>query len=457
MKNGWSRAFFRMLLMLATLLLFNGCSQTWPYMGTDTSPNITAALSNKSDISKPNQAQLQAIVMDFSDVYVMFTWQAFDEIRQATTDHQLKAQAQYLKVFTTSNAMTIAAGRNAAENLLDMLVFVSLNRHALETYWAPKVFAPAGRSLVKTHLKLEQDIWKTADRVLSKDQQKKLRSLIDRWIAANPDQNYTAAIRFSDFNELHGGGVSGSAEARSLLADVEKAVAVAEKGLLVSERVLFLAERTPRMMTMQTELVLDQVAARPDAELLRTNLTKFTVASDRVSLAVADLPQKLSEERKAALDHAFDHIGAERKQLLADLERQEARLRGVLDDVRKLLDRAIPLTDKVNTTVHSADTLYRLYDSTPSNIDKYNDMLEKSIVAMDKLERILGEVTPLYAAASRNGDVRNDPLFGKSVGLADHVFWRGMQLIAFFLVGLLAVLLIYKRISLRMSAGSHKG
>jgi ABC-type transporter Mla subunit MlaD len=176
-----------------------------------------------------------------------------------------------------------------------------------------------------------------------------------------------------------------------------------------------------------------------------------------VSLAVADLPQKLSEERKAALDHAFDHIGAERKQLLADLERQEARLRGVLDDVRKLLDQAIPLTDKVNTTVQSADTLYRLYDSTPSNIDKYNDMLEKSIVAMDKLERILGEVTPLYAAASRNGDVRNDPLFGKSVGLADHVFWRGMQLIAFFLVGLLAVLLIYKRISLRMSAGSHKG
>jgi hypothetical protein len=441
--------------MLAPLLLFNGCSPTWPHIGP-TPPDINAALTDKSGTSTPNQSQLQAIVMDYSDVYVMFTWQAIDEIRQATTDHQIKAEAQRLKVLTTSNVMTIATGRNAAENLLDMLVFVSLSRHTLETFWAPNALGPGSTSLVKTYRKLEQDIWKISDRVLSQDQQKRLRELISDWIAANPDQHYTWAVRFSDFDELHGQVSTRKSKAGSLRADVENAVAVAEKGLLVSERVLFLAERTPRIMTMQTDLVLDQIAARPDAELLRANLTRFTAASERVSLAVADLPKQITEERKAALDHAFDHIGAERKQLVADLEAQEARLRGVLDDVRKLLDRAIPLTDKVNTTVHSADTLYRLFDSTPSNIDKYNDMLEKSIVAMDKLAHILGEITPLYAAVSRDGNVRNDPFFGKSVGLADHIFWRGMQLITFFLVGLLAVLLIYKRISLRMSRGSHR-
>jgi hypothetical protein len=123
----------------------------------------------------------------------------------------------------------------------------------------------------------------------------------------------------------------------------------------------------------------------------------------------------------------------------------------VFEDVRGLLDRAIPLTDKLSTTVRSADALYRLVDSTPSNLPQYNDLLEKSIVVMDKLTRILTEVTPLYAAIGRDTNMRDDPLFGKLVGLADHLFWRGMLLIAFFLVGLLAMLLIYKHLSLRIS------
>ena len=70
---------------------------------------------------------------------------------------------------------------------------------------------------------------------------------------------------------------------------------------------------------------------------------------------------------------------------------------------------------------------------------------------MDKLTGILSEVTPLYAAISRDANVLHDPIFGKFIGLADHLFWRGMLLIAFFLVGLLGVLLVYKRLSLRMT------
>ena len=125
----------------------------------------------------------------------------------------------------------------------------------------------------------------------------------------------------------------------------------------------------------------------------------------------------------------------------------------MFEDVRGLLDRAIPLTDKLSTTVRSADALYRLVDASPINLPQYNDLLEKSIVVMDKLTRILTEVTPLYAAIGRDTNVRDDPLFGKLVGLADHLFWRGMLLIAFFLVGLLAMLLIYKYLSVRMSRG----
>jgi hypothetical protein len=408
-------------------------------LGVNAKQNITGALERKSGTAPLTQSQLQALVMNMADIYVMSVWQAYDEIRRSTTDPMTRAQAQHLKVFSASNATAIATGRNAAVNLLDMLVFVSLGRHSVETYWEPKVFGVHGAALSKSYRKLEQEIWKTSSRVLTDAQQKTLRDLIRHWIAANPDQYYTAAIRLSDFADMQGVDHAYQLEAGTLLADVEKAVAVAEEGLLVSERVMYLAERLPRMMTMQTELLLDQVASAPDAAQVRANLDKFTLATERLSLTAADLPKQLTQERQAAIDQAFNRLGAERKQTMTDLASQESRLRGVLEEVRGLLDQATPLTDKLNTTVHSADTLYRLIDKSPSNLPQYHDLLEKSIVAMDKLERILGEVTPLYAGITRESTVRTDPLFAKTVGLADHLFWRGMLLITYFLVGLLVV------------------
>ena len=142
---------------------------------------------------------------------------------------------------------------------------------------------------------------------------------------------------------------------------------------------------------------------------------------------------------------------------MKDLASQESRLRGLFEEVRRLLDRATPLAEKLNRTVHSADALYRMFEAKPIELSQYNDLLDKSNVVMDKLAAILSGVKPLYAAISRDANALHDPLFGKIMGLADHLFWRGMLLIAFFLVGLLGVLLAYKRLSFRMSRERQKG
>jgi ABC-type transporter Mla subunit MlaD len=266
-----------------------------------------------------------------------------------------------------------------------------------------------------------------------------------------------AAIRLSDFAEVQGMSRASQMKAGTLLADVEKALAVVEQGLLVSERALFYVERLPRLVTLQTELLLDQVAAAPDAERMRTNPSKLAAASEQLSLVVTDFPKYVTGERQAAIDHVFMRFGSERQQVMNDLASQENRLRGLFEEVRGLLDRANPLTDKLNTTVHSADALYRLFEAKPINLSQYNDLLEKSNVVMDKLAGILAEVKPLYAAISGDSSVRVDSLLGKIVGLADHLFWRGMLLIAFFLVGLLGVLLAYKTLSFRMTREHQKG
>ncbi|NWF56134.1 MAG: hypothetical protein HXY45_15215 [Syntrophaceae bacterium] len=439
------------LLSVSHLVLLGGCASTGPLTSVSTGEDIKGALSPKTDYAPLSETQLQAMVMNFEDLYVMSVWQAYDEIRRSTNNPEIRATAQSLKVRSNSNAITIAAGRNPAVNLLDMLVFVSLGRHAVENHWVPEVFGSPGEPLVRTYRKLENEVWKISARVLSEDQQKTLRALIQEWIAANPGQYYIAAIRLSDFAEIQGMSRASQMKAGTLLADVEKALAVAEQGLLVSERALFYVERLPRLVTLQTELMLDQIAAAPDAEHLRTNLSKLSAASERLSLVVADLPRYVREERQATVDHVFSHFRAERQQVMNDLASQESRLQGVFKEVAGLIDRVTPLTDKLHATVRSADALYRLVDATtPSKLPQYNALLEKAIVAMDKLTGILAEVTPLYAAISRDANALNDPIFGKIMGLADHLFWRGMLLIAFFLVGLLAVMLAYRFLSAKL-------
>jgi len=446
------------LLILSPLALLSGCASNKLLPGVSTGEDIQGALSHKTRYAPLSETQLQAMVMNFEDLYVMSVWQTYDEIRRSTNNPEIRATAQSLKVRSNSNAITIAAGRNPAVNLLDMLVFVSLGRYAVENYWVPEVFGSPGEPLVKTYRKLEAEIWKISARVLSEDQQKTLQNLIQEWIAANPGQHYIAAIRLSDFAEVQGMSRTSQMKAGTLLADVEKALAVAEQGLLVSERALFYVERLPRLVTLQTELLLDQIAAAPDAEQLRTNLSKLSAASERLSLVVADLPRYVTEERRATVDHVFSHFRAERQQVMNDLASQESRLQGVFKEAAGLIDRVTPLTDKLNTTVRSADALYRLVDATtPSKLPQYNALLEKAIVAMDKLTGILAEVTPLYAAISRDANALHDPIFGKFMGLADHLFWRGILLIAFFLVGLLGVLLAHKRLSFMITRERQKG
>jgi hypothetical protein len=182
------------LLVVSHLALLSGCASTRPFTSVSTGEDIKGALSQKSRYAPLSEAQLQAMVMNFEDLYVMSIWQTYDEIRRSTDNAEIRATAQSLKVRSNSNAITIAAGRNPAVNLLDMLVFVSLGRHAVENYWVPEVFGSPGEPLVKTYRKLETEIWKISARVLSEDQQKTLQNLIQEWIAANPGQHYRKGV-----------------------------------------------------------------------------------------------------------------------------------------------------------------------------------------------------------------------------------------------------------------------
>jgi hypothetical protein len=47
-----------------------------------------------------SEAQLQAMVMNFEDLYVMSIWQTYDEIKRSTTHPEIRATAQSLGLFS---------------------------------------------------------------------------------------------------------------------------------------------------------------------------------------------------------------------------------------------------------------------------------------------------------------------------------------------------------------------
>ncbi len=125
------------LFMVPLVILFGGCSWNRPPT-ISTGHDVKDALSPKSGSAPLSGSQVQAVVMNFADLYVMSVWQTLDEIKNSTADPKMRMNLQSFKVLTNTNAMTIAAGRNSAVNLLDMVVFVSLGRYATENYYIRK-------------------------------------------------------------------------------------------------------------------------------------------------------------------------------------------------------------------------------------------------------------------------------------------------------------------------------
>ena len=65
-----------------------------------------------------------------------------DRIMDRAGTPELRWFATGWKLASRSAVLDIAVGPNAVENLLDMLVLVTLTRQEVEQYWAPKYLGP---------------------------------------------------------------------------------------------------------------------------------------------------------------------------------------------------------------------------------------------------------------------------------------------------------------------------
>ena len=123
-----------LILVLVLISCLAGCSLPFLFKSDDPKKSMGATLRHDPQSGKLTQAGLQAEVMSFADEYVLTLRQVVDEMIRSGLSPKQRATLNRSKVLLSATAMSIAAGRNPAANLLDMVVFLSLERQVLEDY-----------------------------------------------------------------------------------------------------------------------------------------------------------------------------------------------------------------------------------------------------------------------------------------------------------------------------------
>lgn len=201
------------------------------------------------------QHELQRFATSFIDRIMQAT-----EALQRSPRSEVREEAMHKNLVYVSSAMEIVTGPTSAVSLLDMFVFLHLSRRILETHWIPTLYGESGAALDAAFTKAEQELDDLVRRALGPQAIAQLTTLVDAWIADNPDQTRVEGIRLADF-----AGAAGSAaasrqlQAKGLLSSISVATQAGNQAMAIAERAMFLVHRLPYLLRLHVRLAVRDV------------------------------------------------------------------------------------------------------------------------------------------------------------------------------------------------------
>jgi hypothetical protein len=450
-KTGFVSLSWASLLCIVLFLVGTSGCALLPKLKKPKLPKLRATDVRDPESGKLTQSGLQALVMDFADKLVSSIWQATDEILKSGVDANMRLRIHQSRALGSGTAMNIATGRNPAANLLDMMSYVTLARMNIEEYWLPKVLGPKGQPLLQAMRKLEQDIWTLSGEVLTPAQQENLRTMIREWRAAHPKAKfYMAGVPLKALSELRGESpVAGEKKPRGFLAEVGKALVKVDEAFLLAERGMFYVERMPRIVALQTDLLLSQVTNTPMVAQLVVDANRATNSFEKLAQTANTLPQMVTVERTAAIKQITDWLEKERQSFMADLEAKEPQAREIMLEMQQTLATGLELTKSLNALVPQFQT------DTPVD---YVKAMERATEAMRHANLLLKGLDQFVAGEEAEEGhllVALRQVNEETQTLLNHAFWLGLVLIVVFMFSLVAALLGYRLLARRL-VDSHR-
>jgi hypothetical protein len=312
------RSFFPIFLLSMAFLL----PGTTSYAAEQTA-EIESIPKEKEGPHSMTQAELQSLVMNFSDQFAVSLLVATKDLKNRVGSPQDRRDVQETGLFFTTAAWMTAANANPEVSLLDMVVMVTLGRIVVEEYWIPQVWGDQGKRILEVFRKNEAEIWAIAAKVLTQEQQQELHALIREWRASHPEEVIVAHMRFSDFAALRQKSLLADAARSGGLLGIKGAAQAVDEIRLVSERAMFYLQRMPPMLNLQAELLFYKLSASPEIEQLRSDSSTLSNAFGRFAKMTDQLPVLIEKERTAAIDQLTRQVGervtAERKAAIDQL------------------------------------------------------------------------------------------------------------------------------------------
>jgi len=425
---------------------------------------VRAVTPGKKDKGAVDPVEVQQKLMRFADEYSSQMIAGIDRLRRGT-NAVVPAEALKWKIVIVSESCSIASGPNAIANVLDMTVFVTVSRIALEDHWQPKVFGASAQPMVEISRALETNIWALAATLLDTKQQEELREAIAAWHQQHPVPERPIGVRA-------GGFVTEVAQAKKAdttapgsvfgllgldpLSGLDPATREIALTRLFAERALFVTQWMPTLLRWQIELMSLNAVAMPEVQQLITNSTHLAASVDRFASVAEKLPGQ---------------IRAEREEILKVLESQEKALTPLVNETRQTLTAASQMSTSLNTTITTFDALMKRFgvgetnnapppdtNAAPFRIQDYGEaagqfekmarQLTELLRAVDEttgsnnLSRISTQLTPVVQQAQTGG---------KEV--VDYAFWKAVLLAVVVLVAAL----LYRFLSPRLRPAARDG
>jgi hypothetical protein len=414
---------------------------------------MVTAVSSVGQSKPPDPLDLQVQEQRFADDSMSQTGQALDEYARRVGTESARVEVLKLKVVLGSALVNIASGPNPNANLIDLVFAAWVTRQTIEDHWMLTPNGPAFQPWLETSRRLETNAWELAASVLKPAQIDELREAIRQWYAQNPDVQLGLFIQPHDFatlmstsqSKVAGGNSVFSLAGLDPLAGIDPAVREITRTRLFAERALFVLQRMPFLVRLQADLLAHEVVSQPEVRLALTNTTRLSESVDRMSRAAESVSQTAAQ--------LPDRISAERKEILAALDQQEGKLRDLASEVNRSLVSADKMSSSLTITITNFDALMKRFgvgepstnaapdtNSPPFNVLDYGQVAQQVGTMAKDLNTLVSSVNQNVPQIEHLSQTAS----GNAQKVVDHAFHLGLVLIAVLLAGLMVAGLVYR-------------
>lgn len=410
--------------------------------------------SRRAEATAASLLQLQGRNMRYADMYVGTLIEATRRLEMTETDAAQRYALSGWILAEANTAYADASADNAVVGCLDLVTLATLSRMVIEQV-GPERFPDQTAAVLAVHRELETAAWELAAAILTPAQQSDLRRLLQEWRDKHPDSEVAPFVRFQEFvsaapAQADRNKVTMPTSLMGLvgldpMAGLDPAVRQVEQSRLLAERALYYAQRVPIIFDLQLDRSVNRLAAGPESQKLQQQTASLASSAQRFAAVAESLPGTLSAEREALIT-----------QLNQTLVAQAASLRPLLVDMRGALEAGSTAAASVDQATRSIDALMARVESKPGeaataqpfDVNEYTRAaaeIARAAAVLDQLVGSVGTQAPRLGAAFDAGATQ-----GRS--LVDYFFVRVAWLIVLLCLGLLATLLLYRRLAPRAQA-----